>query len=197
MMPPKYLIAAYIESMRIVHGNELAQAIQLEYRKGFYRINVPMVGSDGEFIRIPTRNLRRIHIAQSIYKLSLRYQKEHKYMIPIAECTASRIGGEDQYDHSLGDLSIIVTSTGAHLVWRPRNANCFIHDPIVAVFVDNDYISLMATIDGLSTHKQASEFGIFIRPVNSEVKSPSFMFTFAPDQWWFFRDSLMAGRRLT
>lgn len=195
-MTPTELVDTYIGTMRMVHGDPLADVIQMDYHKGFFKISIPMVGDNGEFIPLPTRNLRRVHIENSIRKLMIRYQKENKYMIPLVECSASRFNPvTSQSDNrTYGEMAVITRSEGLKLVWNPKVCNSHISDPIVSVFVGDDYLSFLGMIEELNKHTKALEFGIFLGSIGDQHKIV-YLVQFAPEQWKFFIESVHAGRR--
>jgi hypothetical protein len=197
MTIPDQVIGSYLGLMRALHGDQVADHIRLDYNRGFYRLSLPTVMEDGSVRRFPPRGLRLQHMINSIYRLSERYVKEKRYMVPVIACNITPLQAPDAADAKLwrcpcGELSVVSFPGGLKLVWLPLRQSSF-SDAVVSYFsiADNTLNELRALVEDLSRHEGVEMYHIHLIPVGETA--PRYSLDITPQNWRHFADAVKSS----
>lgn len=190
-MNPAGVIESYRSIMRQVHGDQVADHVGLEYNKGYYKLSLPLLLEDGSIRQLRPRGLRLWQMIESIYRLSARYAKENRQMIPIIRCSLSALIDSDTKvgRFPFGELHIISNPLGIKFVWIPSRQGTF-NESVVAYFchIDGTLGDLLALVANLSGHEGVAMYHLHITPIGESV--PRYSLDIEPQEWPHFVKSI-------
>lgn len=189
------MIKLYRQAMKRVHGPAMERAVELEYKKGFFKLSIPIF-VNGIAKRMPTRSLRKSTIAASIRRLTLRYWRDNRLMIPSFACVARPIDNPAHATH--GEVAVLASAEGLQLVWKPNHASSFLSDPIVSCYTSETYSDLLGLINYMNEQLQTLgpkviTLSLRVAPVGADI--PMFVFVFLPPDWREFASYIHDERK--